>query len=84
MGANKTDVLNELLKYAKQIPEQERCVESAAADTDLKVCPDDSRALTNISNKPTDKYGLTFPTDVRSLGTIENAAQWIVDNKERG
>jgi hypothetical protein len=82
MGASKADILKELLNLASQIPAAEKCVD-AKADTDLNVCPSDSRALKNIADKLSAKYGLTFPTDVRSLGTIEDASEWIFDNKEQ-
>jgi hypothetical protein len=84
MSVKKEDVLSEILRLAKatQRNAAEKCVE-LKADADLKICPDNSQALQGVADAISAKYDVTFPNDLRTLGTIDEAAQYVVDNTDR-
>jgi hypothetical protein len=84
MSVKKEDVLTEILRLAKaaQRNAAEKCVELKAG-ADLTVCPEKSQALQDVADAISARYDVTFPADLRTLGTIDEAAQYVVDNTDR-
>lgn len=77
------EVLQEIIKYAKQVPEAQRCNLKPVAEADLKICPSGSPALEDIANRLSTRYDVTFPKDLRELGTLAEAAHYIVEYRDR-
>jgi hypothetical protein len=87
MSIKKEQVLAEVLRLArtKQGKESEKCVE-LTADTRLDKLPKvmgKTSAIDDVAKELASKYDVTFPSDVRSLGTIDDVAEYIVDNTDR-
>lgn len=83
-GDNEKQILDRILKYASAIDEKDKCGNVVTADMQLKVCPDDSKALKNIADKLEQHYDVRWPADIATLGTIKQAARYIFDNKQDG
>ncbi len=84
MSVKKEDVLASIYRHgqATQRNAAAKCVE-LKADADLNVCPDNSAALRAVADAISAEYDVTFPSDLRTLGTIGEAAQYVVDNTDR-
>jgi len=84
MSVKVEDVLADIYRHAKatQRNAAEKCVE-LKDDADLKVCPDNSAALRSVADAISATYDVTFPSDVRTLGTIRQAAEYVVENTDR-
>jgi hypothetical protein len=87
MSVTKAKVLEEVLRLAKakQGKEKEPCVELTAS-TSLEALPrllQKNSLIDDVTKTLAGKYDVTFPTDVRTLGTIDGVAEYIVENTDR-
>ena len=87
MSITKEQVLADALRLAraKQGKEAEKCVE-LTAETKLASISTNvmkNSAIDDVAKELASKYDVTFPSDVRSLGTIDDVAEYIVDNTDR-
>jgi hypothetical protein len=77
----KENLVKEILALAKakQGKEREKCME-LTEDADITIVNGPKTPLIlEVANTIAEKYGIKFPTDPRSVGTISKAADYVLN-----
>jgi CRISPR/Cas system endoribonuclease Cas6 (RAMP superfamily) len=81
---SKEEILQVILyeAKAKQGTEAQACVELTASTKLAPLIVDKSRLVGDVAKTLEAKYAVTFPNDLNRFITIDDAAQYIVDNMD--
>lgn len=81
---SKEEILQDILIEAKkkQGTEAQACIELTASTEIAPLVVEKNSLVSDVANTLAARYDVTFPKDLRTLGTIDDAAAYIVDNMD--
>ncbi len=81
---SKEEILEVILREAKnkQGTEAKACVELTASTKIAPLVIEKSSLVNDVAKTLAAKYAVTFPKDLGTLGTIGEAAEYIVENMD--
>jgi hypothetical protein len=81
---SKEEILEDILIEArkKQGTEEQACVALTASTEIAPLVVEKNSLVSNVAKTLAERYDVTFPKDLRTLGTIDDAATYIVDNMD--
>ncbi|MGF6711458.1 hypothetical protein QFZ41_002422 [Luteibacter sp. W1I16] len=84
MSKSKEEILQVILyeAKAKQGTEAQACVELTASTKLAPLIEDKGRLVDDVAKTLEAKFAITFPSDLNRFITIDDAAEYIVDNMD--